>query len=844
MQNDIDLNIEQIHENYVKLKNEYEKNSNINKNSVIHLLGQSGFGKSTLLHLFADARLSVIDSDPINSVTKFPLFLQIENQTFCDHPGFHDPEANQNFLNNCLIQKAFKDSDNSRIVLVINIKQLGERGFSSVFEENITNLETTFKFFPNFLDSICIVITKVKDRGNRDFLKTQLLKNLNPKSRILKYILEKNRIEIFRLTDSSEKQKEDKDNILRTIMGLSPLQTKDAKLNMPFSPEIILFLQEKLMEMKKSYYKEKQDKKKINEKLQLATNTFEKFNFFKECILAERREIEELSNEFLNEKKWYNILKEKIYEDSITYSSLINRNFDVLDSNNFLNTLRNIFSIENPNEFEPSDSSQYLLRIQEINTVFGEIKKLHKFQRDEDFILIGNFVVLSKILKDLKGKKRIIIYALNKFIIDCDIVINGTILLIYAKKWEIINEFSINLSGSKGPKIKKAGIGKVGDNGKPGENGGSFYGMGEVFIGLDRLRIYTEGGEGGDGQEGGNGYDGADGGSENFDYKEFSTKIVKTEVLYSEHEDITIYSAEKGKAGGDAGKGGRGGLEGNEGELIVYELNNLIKREKGKKGTNGSAGKDGKPGIGGRNYIYDKHHVFRRRALEKEADAIMRDIISGKIDGKPLISFLQTTSRAGVFAADRILDVIKAGLVGVLGTVGFVGTKVGAVAAAGTGALAFIATGTSGIFGAALKVCSFGQLDNETCFGAAEFYAERTKDCFKASKDLLLIGPDEIFSSMTKELFHESISLTFNMLKEINDYKWEQNLLINSQEKREKNGGMKFGENPIYYPTSNDFVNERKKFDKLKKEFKNYLKAYDENENSMGIDLTNLINSL
>lgn len=131
-----------------------------------------------------------------------------------------------------------------------------------------------------------------------------------------------------------------------------------------------------------------------------------------------------------------------------------------------------------------------------------------------------NVKISDAVSADCWSEAEIIeIFALNSVIIDEDIDRkgDGIRLLIVAPTWEVSGDRKIILDGydGKSPSEKYARNGRgghgspgKGDDGKPGAPGGTagtFMGVGNEFINSRLLKIYANGGTGGDGQHAGNG---------------------------------------------------------------------------------------------------------------------------------------------------------------------------------------------------------------------------------------------------------------------------------------------------------------------------------------------------
>ncbi|MBS4168571.1 hypothetical protein [Parachlamydia sp. AcF125] len=242
-------------------------------------------------------------------------------------------------------------------------------------------------------------------------------------------------------------------------------------------------------------------------------------------------------------------------------------------------------------------------------------------------ILKGFFPRTSQIKNELakssvQGIPEILILALHTVIVDEDLTdkLNGVNLIIIAPRWDIRannGKRIINLTGSAGkahPQAKAAhgqgdgGHGEDGLAGLSGESGGHFFGVGDVFVGLENLQILTNGGAGGKGQDGGDGAHGQNGHDatvrwtfEGWDHygSENKTGAHTTDQLCESY-------GKAGTPGGNAGAGGQGGLGGLAGTAEIVSLSGQVLKyqkeaEKGLKGQDGGAGRVGQGGYNGRN---------------------------------------------------------------------------------------------------------------------------------------------------------------------------------------------------------------------------------------------------
>lgn len=132
------------------------------------------------------------------------------------------------------------------------------------------------------------------------------------------------------------------------------------------------------------------------------------------------------------------------------------------------------------------------------------------------FRVAGNNVKMSEVWKRAQrnGVKAIDVFAMNRVFLDETIQANGVKLTIVAPMWEVGSSdvVTVSLNGQDGedlaPAVNSQALsdnGTSGRQGNPGRPGGHFFGVGDVFLKPELLRIEANGGDGGDGQDGGRG---------------------------------------------------------------------------------------------------------------------------------------------------------------------------------------------------------------------------------------------------------------------------------------------------------------------------------------------------
>jgi len=211
---------------------------------------------------------------------------------------------------------------------------------------------------------------------------------------------------------------------------------------------------------------------------------------------------------------------------------------------------------------------------------------------------------------------RVDLYATNSLIWDVNITRPGMALRAFAPQWKVMGDIAINLSGAHGVDIAgAAATGTDGLPGRPGKNGGSFYGKAHVVQGAQNLTIRSHGGNGGRGQDGGAGAVGVAGRDGDLsketnrlypgEGKANYTGSGRAEWGYNRTVVNTIYYNDPGTDGTIGGAGGRAGSGGREGFAGRIALEGVdaaqLVHANGAVGANGAAGVGGLGGTHGRN---------------------------------------------------------------------------------------------------------------------------------------------------------------------------------------------------------------------------------------------------
>ncbi|XP_065222169.1 uncharacterized protein LOC135846810 [Planococcus citri] len=244
-------------------------------------------------------------------------------------------------------------------------------------------------------------------------------------------------------------------------------------------------------------------------------------------------------------------------------------------------------------------------------------------ENPEKLVLKGRYVKFSDIVnsnvKCSKPIKIMEVFAFNKVFIDASLNKTGAKLRlsILAPIWDIQLEQKIILDGLPGKAHKptqassavyRGGNGANGKAGLPGNSAGSFLGIGEIFLNVEKLTISANGGDGGAGQHGGDGGNGENGITPTVDSVTLHESYVKEGSLESTRlnglKDRTwlrkAYPKKNCTYGGNGGAGGKGGYGGQPGVFFIPLIRNVpIPHILNKTGNTGPAGVGGRGGNAG-----------------------------------------------------------------------------------------------------------------------------------------------------------------------------------------------------------------------------------------------------
>lgn len=277
-----------------------------------------------------------------------------------------------------------------------------------------------------------------------------------------------------------------------------------------------------------------------------------------------------------------------------------------------------------------------------------ELEKENNLLKISGLLVNGGFI--AKQITSHEYIKDLWIYAFNTVFLDRDFQgakLKGVNITVIAPNWKIVGKRMIDISGKTGeahvsPKAASgtSGLkpgqdgnpGADGSPGNPGGNGGNFLGIGRRFDNLNQLSINVSGGKGGKGQDGGdggNGIDGSDASQEPVLNREQRALLTRKELGFADKNggDWLIHGVKKlgtfnsqfletylskgmeGGKGGDGGKGGASGKGGFPGNVQIITKEDVINKKpnqriiNGNDGETGNAGKVGKGGNNGKDYI-------------------------------------------------------------------------------------------------------------------------------------------------------------------------------------------------------------------------------------------------
>ncbi|KAG4066107.1 hypothetical protein HA402_010309 [Bradysia odoriphaga] len=154
-------------------------------------------------------------------------------------------------------------------------------------------------------------------------------------------------------------------------------------------------------------------------------------------------------------------------------------------------------------------------KITEINKIINiTMKSPASYYCDGEILTITGRFIRSSDIRDalvtkcstLEDLKLVKVFVLDTYYVDCDLYLNKTNeieLQVMAPRWNIQKYARFLLNGNNGESYDKpAKEASGGMHGKPGLNGGNFFGWANVIINSDWLSVDVSGGRGGNGQDG------------------------------------------------------------------------------------------------------------------------------------------------------------------------------------------------------------------------------------------------------------------------------------------------------------------------------------------------------
>jgi len=274
----------------------------------------------------------------------------------------------------------------------------------------------------------------------------------------------------------------------------------------------------------------------------------------------------------------------------------------------------------------------------------------------------GHTIILQQEISDVlafENLKCLEIFASKSIQLDIDVILPGIDLIISSPLWIIEKAIIIDLSGKDGMKGEAKEL--DGLPGKPGQNGGNFFGNGSKVDQKGKLTIRANGGnggKGGDGVKGQDGVNGKDGNLADVDERKETCLVKREKLKFNDGKTEFIVESlltfndrfesqytswgtpgQDGENGGKAGGGGLGGYPGTI-EVIGFEDNLQFDCEN-KKGIEGEAGNPGAPGKGGsggvtytRTYLESKAFSSFRKDYKEDAIAKLKSNVSERVPTK------------------------------------------------------------------------------------------------------------------------------------------------------------------------------------------------------------------
>ncbi len=646
-----------------KIEKETQEIYDLQDPNVSHviLLGESGAGKTSFLHLLANKplfaekhndgtyRLKAREQDRLpgsiigegySAGTILPYaWYDKENKTvYWDCPGFEDPDgAEQDIVNTFSIQKLFKGQSRVKVMLCVPQSDLQQKR-AKYFLKMLKKMTKAFPNINQLKEAFSLVVTQ---KG--DGLISEALQSINignppickkyPDVKELVSFLTKHRQErVFEILapkgpgkfyspDPTEPGKNyfDREETLSKLNLTAPV----SKLDCEFKAEA----------------ESREVAGSLAQNLNNYLTDYMKTEGAQRIIQFCQQKIDDYSGNISDLRTWFTQLiqsfrslqKDDITPDHFTgVLSGIKGLGQVLNLREIKSTISQIDFLKGIKSDIDYDTSKWA------NALYGAIEQLEslktppkiKYDGSNNVLTIkGPLIGTSDVAEALRTNQhplnRIDVHSLNTLLIDANITSHGNFLSMEAPQWKVVGQKTIDLSGKVGSSGSNGGLGQDGQPGGSGKNGGNFYGKGMKFDRLDQLTINTSGGQGGTGGNGGHGIDGTHGSNgalipfqtnERREWKinchekhsadpslfnYFGWGIAQHEITYSFTNNIYNAQGTDGTVGGDSGKRGARGLGGNPGIAEIEGVTWTHDPQYRQPGAPGSKGSHEMVGTGG-----------------------------------------------------------------------------------------------------------------------------------------------------------------------------------------------------------------------------------------------------
>ena len=630
-------------------------------------LGLTGRGKSTLVNYFLGNKLVGLERESIikghidhyikllrgeetlgpeighttRAETFRPEIYEGDRYSYCDLPGFLDTRGAAQKLENALGYKNFFDSlSRFKIILVINQNEdlLGSKAINII--ETVKEISRFFPDFENMKSSIMLVVTKM-DGLEKQQVKPILTKIMKENTasldvgslKVLEYLAsEESSIGFFSTpTSIGDIDRSELDEMLGILDGVETCDGTriNYSLDGDAHRQITNFIGEAQTNITSI----------LNDFLGNVRRELEQdLDNFRDIVVLKEKyiNIKELLDQVKNSAANFTLILDSLAE---IYASLklVSNELGITDISEGLaihiSGLKFLhdFSIESKENMKfafPDTFTQLSIAIDKLFEIEVKVDGAEQSISFKSNIISAKYINEKINELELEAIKVIKIFSSNTVVLDEDIKVAGVEVAIYCPKWKVVTTVEgeirvIDLSGGDGAAhtLREAQQGEDGLHGNPGQNGGNFYGKGQIFEGVEHLKIISNGGNGGEGQGGGTGDRGADGNLAMVQNLNESAMIARhgislqdkegaAKALHAARALATVNSTfleiyfEPGEVGGAGGRAGRGGNPGIAGSVKLLDLKGnsvsaiVVEGDDGINGISGVGGRIGECGLG------------------------------------------------------------------------------------------------------------------------------------------------------------------------------------------------------------------------------------------------------